>query len=83
MTMNTVLSSTILFLMAGYDTTANALSFAFYSLAVNPKCQQKLREELQLLQDSDGDFGYQDLMEAKYLDACFSGLNLNNFTYFL
>ncbi|KAG2222822.1 hypothetical protein INT45_011632 [Circinella minor] len=33
------------FFLAGHDTTANALSYAVYNLATNPKVQQKAREE--------------------------------------
>ena len=73
MCMDTVVATSIMFLLAGYDTTANALSFAFYLLAKNPECQERLRKEMQEMQDSDGEITYQKLMEAKYLDACFSG----------
>ena len=35
-----------MFFLAGYDTTANALSFLMYLLALNPEIQQKLYEEI-------------------------------------
>ncbi|KAI8143292.1 cytochrome P-450 cyp509A1 [Fennellomyces sp. T-0311] len=38
-------SNLCVFFTAGHDTTANALSFAAYHLAVNPDVQQKAREE--------------------------------------
>ncbi|KAI8139907.1 cytochrome P-450 cyp509A1 [Fennellomyces sp. T-0311] len=40
-----LLSNLCAFFAAGHDTTANALSFAIYNLAVNPEIQQKAREE--------------------------------------
>lgn len=33
-------------MVAGYDTTANTLTFASYSLATNPDVQDKLIEEI-------------------------------------
>ncbi|ORY94873.1 cytochrome P-450 cyp509A1 [Syncephalastrum racemosum] len=38
-------SDLCIFFLAGHDTTANALAFAAYYLAVNPDIQQKAREE--------------------------------------
>ena len=34
-------------LLAGYETTSNALSYASYLLALNPEVQDKLREEIE------------------------------------
>ena len=62
--METVVATSILFLLAGYDTTANALSFAFYLLAKHSECQEKLRKELKKIQDSDGEISYQNLMDG-------------------
>jgi cytochrome P450 len=36
----------ITFMLAGYDTTANALSYISYLLALNPHVQEKLQEEI-------------------------------------
>ena len=41
-----ILSQAILFLLAGYDTTSNTLSFLAYNLAMNPEYQDKLCEEI-------------------------------------
>ncbi|KAI8146009.1 cytochrome P-450 cyp509A1, partial [Fennellomyces sp. T-0311] len=40
-----LLSNLCIFFLAGHDTTANALSYAAYYLAVNPDIQKKAREE--------------------------------------
>ena len=38
-----IIASAIIFLIAGYDTTAQALSFATFELATHPEIQAKLR----------------------------------------
>ena len=35
-----------MFFLAGYDTTATAIAFLMYLLALNPEMQQKLYEEI-------------------------------------
>ncbi|RXG72097.1 cytochrome P450 9e2 [Armadillidium vulgare] len=75
MTMNTITAESILFLLAGFDTTSNTLSFLIYLLAANKDAQRILREELQEIIEKDGEFNYQNIMEARYLDACLSGIN--------
>ena len=74
----TIMSECALFLVAGYDTTANSLSFSGYHLAKNTECLNILREELSNIRNEDGSFDYHNIMEAKYLDACISeALRLN------
>ena len=41
-----ITSYSIGFLMAGYETTANALTFTSYLLALHPKIQQNLQEDI-------------------------------------
>ena len=36
----------ITFMLAGYETTANALSYTAYLLALNPHVQEKMQEEV-------------------------------------
>ncbi|XP_042886027.1 cytochrome P450 9e2-like [Penaeus japonicus] len=66
----TIISQSVLFLVAGYDTTASTLAFASFLLAKHPEIQQRLRQEMNELIDQHGDITYQGIMEAKYLDAC-------------
>ncbi|KAG7156545.1 cytochrome P450 6a20-like [Homarus americanus] len=65
-----ILAQSILFLIAGYDTTASTLAFASFFLAKNSTHQQHLRKELQGIVKEHGDLTYQGIMEAKFLDAC-------------
>jgi len=41
-----VVAQAVIFLLAGYETSSNTLSFTLYQLAVNPDVQQKLRSEI-------------------------------------
>ena len=41
-----VVAQSILFFLAGYDTTATSISFLMYNLAVYPEIQEKLYEEI-------------------------------------
>ncbi|XP_063606137.1 cytochrome P450 9e2-like [Penaeus indicus] len=66
----TIASQCLLFLVAGYETTATAMGFAAFLLAKNPSAQEQLRKEIQNLVHEEGDITYQGVMEAKYLDAC-------------
>ncbi|XP_047493445.1 cytochrome P450 3A4-like [Penaeus chinensis] len=66
----TIVSQCVLFILAGYGTTASALSYAAFLLAKHPDAQQRLRRELNALIEEHGDVTYQGIMEAKFLDAC-------------
>ncbi|XP_027231239.1 cytochrome P450 3A41 isoform X2 [Penaeus vannamei] len=66
----TIISQSVLFLAAGYDTTASTLAFASFLLAKHPEIQHRLRQELSEMVEEHGDITYQGIMEAKYLDAC-------------
>lgn len=46
-----ILSQSILFLLAGYETTAQTLCYIAYNLAMNPVYQQKLCEEIDTVLD--------------------------------
>ncbi|XP_020656156.3 thromboxane-A synthase [Pogona vitticeps] len=57
-----------LFLVAGYETTNSALSFATYLLATNPKCQEKLLQEVDDFFRKHDTPDYQNIHELLYLD---------------
>jgi cytochrome P450 len=46
-----ILSQAVLFLMAGYETTAATLEFITYNLAKHPQAQQKLCDEIDQVLD--------------------------------
>ena len=41
-----IVANSILFLLAGFETTANALSFVSYLLALHPEIQERLQAEI-------------------------------------
>ena len=59
-----------IFILAGMDTTSNALSRILQLLAQHPDVQEKLRAEISEAQGGDGsDIPYDDLVKLPYLDA--------------
>lgn len=62
LTEDEIAGQAFLFLIAGYETTTSALSFATYLLATNPECQERLLQEV-------------DDFSAKHVSmVCWSGL---------
>jgi cytochrome P450 len=51
LTFNEILCTAVLFLSAGYETTANTLCFIAYSLATNPDLQEKVCNEVDQILD--------------------------------
>ncbi|CAG2109409.1 unnamed protein product [Medioppia subpectinata] len=62
------------FITAGFDSTANALAFMCYELALNPDVQQRLYDEVMAAaaDTPDGELGHDVLPRLAYLDAVFS-----------
>ena len=56
-TENDIIATSIVFFLAGYETTASTLSFLFYSLAIYPEHQETLYEEI-LKYESKGPIDY-------------------------
>ncbi|CDS82304.1 related to Cytochrome P450 [Sporisorium scitamineum] len=62
------------FIIAGRDTTAQALAWLFYELSKHPECIAKAREEIHDKLGSGADFrsmAYDDLGSLVYVQACF------------
>ncbi|XP_015905340.2 cytochrome P450 3A8 [Parasteatoda tepidariorum] len=72
LTMNEVIAQCIIFFLAGYDTTASALSFSSYLLAIHQEVQEKARQEIIYFLDNDGVLTYESLNKMKYLDNIIS-----------
>eukprot|EP00057_Strongylocentrotus_purpuratus_P033355 XP_791117.3 PREDICTED: cytochrome P450 3A40 [Strongylocentrotus purpuratus] len=68
MTREELLAQSMVFLVAGYDTTATLLTFASYLLASNPDCQDKLIAEIDDIAPKRDDVGYTTISKMPYLD---------------
>nr|XP_053656910.1 probable cytochrome P450 6a13 [Cherax quadricarinatus] len=70
---DTMAAQSILFLLAGYENTANTLAMALHLLSHHPHVQATLRREVALaLLQSDGQVDHDRLMTLPYLDAVVS-----------
>lgn len=71
----TIIAQSLLFLIAGYETSSTLLTFACYELALNQDIQQKLRKEIEdVLGKYGGHCSYEALLEMTYLDMVLLGL---------
>jgi len=65
-----IVAQTVFFLLAGYETSSNTLSFTAYFLATNPDIQEKLRTEIKEAMESNTDISLYDLTHSiEYLDC--------------
>lgn len=67
-----IISQAVVFMLAGYETTQNALAFVLYALATNPEAQQKLIEEIETNCPDDESLNYDVISEMHYLDMVIS-----------
>ncbi|CAN7945551.1 unnamed protein product, partial [Ixodes pacificus] len=56
-----------LFMISGLETVSSALSFTAHLLAKHQDVQDKLRAEVKLLLEKDGNFSYDDIFSLQYL----------------
>ncbi|XP_065054595.1 cytochrome P450 3A24-like [Rhopilema esculentum] len=68
-----IYASAITFLLAGYETTSNALAYTTYLLALHPEIQERLYNEVKDcdMNSEDGKI-YEDIQKLDYLDAVFN-----------
>ncbi|GAB1290354.1 Cytochrome P450 3A25 [Apodemus speciosus] len=63
-----IVAQSITFVLAGYETTSNALSFIMYTLATHPDVQKKLQHEIDAILPKKAPATYNGLVELEYLD---------------
>ena len=66
----TVVATSFVLLVAGYDTTGMTLAYLAYELSINPDVQEKLQEEVdQAFEEAGGEFpDYNVIQSLPYLD---------------
>ncbi|CAL1286967.1 unnamed protein product [Larinioides sclopetarius] len=68
MTDEEILANAFIFLIVGFDTTANALAFIFYLLIKHPDIQERLYKEISEVEDAS----YSNIQSLQYLDQVFN-----------
>lgn len=73
MTVDEVLAQSVIFLIAGYETSSTTLGFVCYSLATNADIQEKLQKEIDSVWDDESKMpSYETVNELPYLDMVIS-----------
>lgn len=66
-------SQAFTFFFGGFDTTSTQICITAHELAVNPKVQKRLQEEIdEVMQRTDENPNYEDIQGMLYLDAVFN-----------
>eukprot|EP00058_Branchiostoma_floridae_P024989 XP_002610479.1 hypothetical protein BRAFLDRAFT_85620 [Branchiostoma floridae] len=70
LTKDDIVANSLLFFLAGYETTATTMAFMLYNMALNQQTQDKAREEInQAMEDRDL-VDYEAVHNMPYLDMC-------------
>merc|ERR1719430_2539019 len=69
LTYDDIVSTALIMLSAGYETTGQTMSFILYELAVNHECQDALYNEVKDNSDEDDELSYETIQSLPYLDA--------------
>lgn len=74
-TMTDVAANTMLYMIAGYETSATTGQFAAYQLALNPHIQARVRKEVDtVLAKYGGECTYEAQNEMVYLNMVLDGM---------
>lgn len=81
MTEAQVVAQSVLFLIAGFETSSTLLTFTCYELAVNQTIQKDLREEIcSVLKKYNEKCTYEALQEMPLLDMVLMGMYLSTYS---
>ncbi|KAI2810603.1 hypothetical protein BLOT_001766 [Blomia tropicalis] len=64
-----VIAQSLIFLLAGYETTASAMSYCLFELAVQSDVQSRLYKEVQDAKERDPKLCYETIQSLPFLDA--------------
>ncbi|GMR40190.1 hypothetical protein PMAYCL1PPCAC_10385, partial [Pristionchus mayeri] len=68
LTIDEVISQAMVFILAGFDTTANALAYTTWMLACNPTVMRRCQEEIEDVCGEES-ISYEDINNLRYLEA--------------
>ncbi|GMT17117.1 hypothetical protein PFISCL1PPCAC_8414, partial [Pristionchus fissidentatus] len=68
LTVDEVVAQAVIFLLAGFDTTANALGYTSWMLATHPKILKRCQEEIDEICCEES-ISYEDLQNLNYIEA--------------
>ncbi|XP_044147305.1 cytochrome P450 3A9-like [Bufo gargarizans] len=63
-----IMAQSVIFIVAGFETTSLTLTYLFYNLATHPDVQRKLQEEVDTYLPDKASPTYDILMQMEYLD---------------
>lgn len=79
-----VVAQSVLFLIAGFETSSTLLTFTCYELAINQEIQIKLREEIcSVLKRHNDKCTYEAMQEMTFLDMVLAGMCLTYYLIFM
>ncbi|XP_055681828.1 uncharacterized protein LOC129789204 [Lutzomyia longipalpis] len=64
---DTLVAQAAIFLVAGYETSSSAISYALFELARHPEIQEKVRKEIKEYMEKYGSVQYETIHEMDYL----------------
>lgn len=67
-----VIANSVVFLVGGYETTSNLISYVAYEMAMHPQCQSKLQSELDDALATEDGFTYEIITHLPYLEMVVS-----------
>lgn len=74
LTFNEIAAQVFVFFAAGYETSATAVGYSLYEVAMNPEIQQRARQEIfDVLKRHNGEFTYAAMMEMTYIECIING----------
>ncbi|EDO45653.1 predicted protein [Nematostella vectensis] len=73
LSLDAIIANTIVFLLAGHETTSSTIAFASYFLAKNPKIQEKLQQEIDSVWSGEEEMpSYDTVHDLPYLEMVIS-----------
>ena len=68
-----MIAQSLLFILAGYETSSTVLALACYQLALNPGFQDKARQEVEDNFENSSELSFQDVQQLNYVEQVILG----------